>query len=54
MTITRQRNRGRAVASGAPMEQTIWHVVRWRDGKAIWWRACPNEAAALEAAGLRE
>jgi hypothetical protein len=36
------------------MEQTIWHVVEWRDGRAIWWRACPNEAAALEAAGLRE
>src|SRR3954453_24016930 len=54
VTITRQRNRGRAVASGAPMEQAIWQVVEWRDGKAIWWRACPSEAAARKAAGLRE
>jgi hypothetical protein len=36
------------------MEQTIWQAVAWRDGKAIWWRACPSEAAALEAVALRE
>jgi hypothetical protein len=54
VTITRQRNRGRALASRAPMEQTIWQVVEWRDGRAIWWRACANEADALEAAGLSE
>jgi len=54
VTIPRQRNRGRAFASGAPMEQTIWQVVEWRDGKAIWWRACPSKEAAFEAVGLRE
>ena len=54
LTVTRQRNRGRAFASGAPMEQTVWQVVKWRDGKVIWWRACPSEDAALEAVGLRE
>jgi ketosteroid isomerase-like protein len=54
MTIARQRSRGRAVASEAPMEQTIWQAVEWRDGRAIWWRTCPSEAAALEAVGLRE
>jgi ketosteroid isomerase-like protein len=54
VTVTRQRNRGRAFASGAPMEQAIWHVVEWRNSKAIWWRACPSEAAALEAVGLSE
>jgi hypothetical protein len=31
-----------------------WQAVEWRDGKAIWWRACPSEAEALEAVGLRE
>ena len=36
------------------MEQTIWQVVEWRDGKAIWWRACPSKEAAFEAVGLRE
>jgi ketosteroid isomerase-like protein len=54
VTVTRQRNRGHGAASGAPMEQMIWHAMEWRDGKAIWWRACPSEAAAIEAAEMRE
>lgn len=31
-----------------------WHPVRWRDGKAVWWRNCSTEKEALEAAGLEK
>jgi ketosteroid isomerase-like protein len=53
VTVTRVRLRGRR-ERGAPMQQTQWHVVRWRHNKAIRWRVFLSEAEALAAAGLTE
>ena len=53
VTVARVRLRGRR-ERGAPMQQTQWHVVRWRHNKAIRWRVFLSEAEALAAAGLTE
>ncbi len=36
------------------VRQTIWQVVRYRDGMATWWEFFRTEDEALEAAGLSE
>jgi ketosteroid isomerase-like protein len=54
VTVVRMRFRGHGMEIDAPMEQTAWQVAKWRHEKALWWRTCPTEAEALEAAGLRE
>lgn len=38
--------------SGVEVRQPIWHVVRYRDGMAIWWQFFRTEEEALDAAGL--
>ena len=54
ITLARVRNRGRGMGSDAPMDQTTWQVVKWQEGKGIWWGIFLNEAEALKAAGLQE
>ena len=39
---------------GVEVRQTVWNVVRFRDGKATWWQFFRTEDEALEAAGLEE
>jgi len=39
---------------GVEVRQTIWQVVRYRDGKSVWWQFFRTEEEALEAAGLSE
>ena len=39
---------------GIEVHQTVWNVVRFRDGKATWWQFFRTEAEALEAAGMSE
>ena len=53
VTVARVRLRGRR-DRGAPLQQTQWHVVRWRHKKAIRWRVFLSEAEALAAVGLTE
>ncbi|MDQ3571546.1 MAG: nuclear transport factor 2 family protein [Actinomycetota bacterium] len=53
-TVSNVRFQGRGEGSGVPFEDTIWQVVRWRDGKAIWVKSYRDRADALEAAGLSE
>jgi ketosteroid isomerase-like protein len=53
-TVSRVRFQGRGGGSGAPFEDTIWQVARWRDGEAIWIKSYRDRAEALEAAGLSE
>jgi hypothetical protein len=36
------------------VRQTVWHVIRYRDGKASSWQFFRTEDEALEAARLRE
>jgi ketosteroid isomerase-like protein len=54
VTFGRLRLRGQGKESGAPMEQTQWHVVEWRQGTVVRWRTLRSEAEALEAAGMSE
>jgi ketosteroid isomerase-like protein len=53
-TLTRGRLLGQGARSGALFERVLWHLVQWRNGKQVWWRAFETEAEALEAAGLEE
>jgi ketosteroid isomerase-like protein len=53
-TISNVRFQGRGGESGAPFEDTIWQVARWRDGKVIWIKSYLDRADALEAAGLQQ
>jgi ketosteroid isomerase-like protein len=39
---------------GVEVRQTVWNVVRFRDGKATWWRFFRTEQEALEAAAMAE
>ena len=54
VTLGRVRGFGHGAASDAPMVDRFWQPIRWRDGKCLWWRNCPTEADALQAAGLAE
>jgi len=48
------RIRGHGDESGAPVDQVIWQVGEWRDGKLVRLSSHDSEAEALEAAGLSE
>jgi ketosteroid isomerase-like protein len=54
VTIARLRLRGHGMGSDAPIEQTTWFIIEWRNNKAIRWHTLASEADALEAAGLSE
>jgi ketosteroid isomerase-like protein len=46
--------RGHGGESGAPVDQTMWHLVHWRNGQIVRVSSHDSEAEALEAAGLTE
>jgi hypothetical protein len=54
ISLARTRLRGYGTASGATIEQTVWHVTEWRDKQCIRWLVFTNRQEALEAAGLQE
>jgi ketosteroid isomerase-like protein len=54
MTIARLRVSGHGRGSGVPLDQVIWQVAEWRAGKIVRLTAHQSEAAALDAASLRE
>ena len=54
LTVAVVRNRAHGAASAAPVEQRLWIVGEWRNGKAIWWHTFRSEAEALKAMGLEE
>jgi ketosteroid isomerase-like protein len=45
---------GRGARSGLAVEQALWQVIRFRDGKAVWFHGYGSQADALEAVGLSE
>ena len=53
-TLAQLRQTGHGGESGAPVDQTLWHVVHWRDGKAARISRHDSETEALKAVGLRE
>lgn len=40
--------------AGVEVPQTLWQVIRYRDGRSISWEFVRTEAEALEAVGLSE
>jgi ketosteroid isomerase-like protein len=48
------RMRGHGDESGAPVDQVIWQVGEWREGKLVRLSSHDSEAEALEAVGLSE
>jgi ketosteroid isomerase-like protein len=53
-TISHVRFQGRGGESAVPFEDTIWQVVKWRNGRAVWIKSYMDRAEALQAAGLSE
>ena len=51
-TMAPVRIRGHGGGSGAPVDQVIWQVGEWREGKLVRLSSHDSEAEALEAVGL--
>ena len=51
LTFARVRFTARGAGSGTPIDEEIWHLAWWRDGKCTRWGTYRSEAEALEAAG---
>jgi ketosteroid isomerase-like protein len=52
--VVRTHQRGRGKGSGVNVEDEIWFVFGFRNGKVAEWRMFGAEREALEAVGLRE
>jgi ketosteroid isomerase-like protein len=52
MTLGRIRGTAHGAASSAPVVETWWQSIRWRDGMCVWWRNFATEAEALETMSL--
>jgi ketosteroid isomerase-like protein len=52
--VVRTHQRGRGKGSGVDVEDEIWFVFGFRNGKVAEWRMFGAEREALEAVGLRE
>jgi ketosteroid isomerase-like protein len=48
MTLGQIRGRAHGAVSTAPVVETWWQSIRWRDGRCIWWRNFSTEADALK------
>ena len=44
----------RGEGGAAPLEEFVWQVSEWRDGRVVRWQMYESEQDAIEAAGLRE
>ena len=44
---------GHGAESSLPVEDVIWHVSQWRDGKCVWWQVFTDRDEAAEAASAR-
>jgi len=52
--VSALRNRAHGEGSAAPLEELVWQVSEWRDGRVVRWQMYEAEEQALEAAGLSE
>ncbi len=53
-TVAALRNRAHGEASVGALEELVWQVSEWRDGRVVRWEIHASEQDALEAAGLRD
>jgi len=49
MTLGRIRGTAHGAGSAAPVVETWWQLIRWSDGRCMWWRNLASEAEALAA-----
>jgi hypothetical protein len=54
LILARLRTRGHGRGSGAPVEQVMWHVARWRNGTIFRLSSHRTESEALKATGVQE
>ena len=54
MTLAVMRVRAHGGESGAPIEETLWHLAHWRNGQTVRLSSHTSEEEALEAAGLSD
>jgi ketosteroid isomerase-like protein len=54
VTVSALRNRAHGEGSAAPLQELVWQVSEWRDGRVVRWQMYETEQDALEAAGLSE
>jgi ketosteroid isomerase-like protein len=54
LTVSELRNSAHGEGSAAPLEECVWQVSEWRDGRVVRWQMYEREQDALEAAGLSE
>ena len=54
LTVITGRMRGHAAGSHTPLDEPLWTVAQWRDGKCVWWGTYDTEAQARSAVALRE
>jgi hypothetical protein len=52
LTLGQIRGTALGAASSAPVAERWWQLVRWSDGRCIWWRNFATEAEALSAVRL--
>jgi hypothetical protein len=53
LTVSELRNSAHGEGSAA-LEEAVWQVSEWRDGRVVKWQIHEREQDALEAAGLKE
>jgi hypothetical protein len=53
-TVAALCNRAHGEGSAAALEDLVWQVSEWRDGRVVRWEIHSSEQDALEAAGLRD
>jgi ketosteroid isomerase-like protein len=54
LTVSELRNSAHGEGSPAPLEDLVWQVTEWRDGRVVRWQMYESEQSALDAAGLSE
>lgn len=54
LTVSELRNSAHGEGSAARLEEFVWQVSEWRDGRVVRWQMHEKEQDALAAAGLLE
>ena len=54
LTVAELANRAHGEESPAPLEESVWQVAEWREGRVVRWQIYESERDALQAAGLEE
>src|SRR5512132_665785 len=54
LTVSELRNSAHGEGGAVPLEEFVWQVSEWRDGRVVRWQMYESEQEAIEAAGLPE